>query len=86
MLGSERGASMIIVQHIGRERSLQLIPVGVLDNLPFGLFFLFFFACFRGAGTGANSCGNSLSVLFLSLVLVSASRLRLLVSLFENLT
>ena len=51
MLGSKGGTSVIIVEHIGREGSLQLIPVDVLDYLPFGLFFLFFFGCFVGART-----------------------------------
>ena len=42
MFSSERGSPMIIVEHIGGERSLKLVPVGILDHFLFGLFLLLF--------------------------------------------
>ena len=42
VLSSECGPSVIIVEHVGGEWSLKLVPVGVFDHLLFRLFLLLF--------------------------------------------
>ena len=80
MLGSECGAPMVIVKHVGGQRSLELISVYVLHNFLFQLLLLFLLVDAFCWATARASCGNnSLFVLFSSLFLVSgAAGLRML--------
>ena len=80
MLGSECWAPVVIVKHVGGQRSLELISVYVLHNFLFRLLFLFLLVdAFCGATAGASRGNNSLFVLFSSLILVSsAAGLRML--------
>ena len=40
VLSSESRASVIIVEHVGGEGSLEFVPVGILDHFFLGLFLL----------------------------------------------
>ena len=42
MLSSESRSSVIIVEHVGGEWPLKLVPVGVFDHFLFGLLLLLF--------------------------------------------
>jgi len=42
VLSSECRPSVIVIEHVGGEGSLELVPVGILDHLLFRLFLLFF--------------------------------------------
>lgn len=79
MLRSESGSSVIIVEHVGGQWPFDLVPIGVLDHLLFGLLLLFLLhLCFGGAARRASCGGNSLLMLVCGLILVSAPRLGLL--------
>jgi len=80
VLGSECGAPVVIVKHVGGQRSLELISVYVLHNFLFQLLLLFLLVDAFCWATARASCGNnSLFVLFSSLFLVSgAAGLRML--------
>lgn len=71
---------MVIVKHVGGQRSLELISVYVLHNFLFQLLLLFLLVDAFCWATARASCGNnSLFVLFSSLFLVSgAAGLRML--------
>ena len=79
VLHSERGASVVIVKHVGGEGPLELISVDVLHNFLFRLLFLLLpGGAFGGAAARASGGCNSRFVFFRGLVLVSAAGLRLL--------
>ena len=42
VLSSERGSSVIIVEHVGGEWSLKLVPVGIFHHFLFRLLLLLF--------------------------------------------
>ena len=42
VLSSECRPSVIVIEHVGGEGSLELVPVGILDHLLFGLLLLLF--------------------------------------------
>ena len=72
---------MIIVEHVGGEWPLKLVPVGVFDHFLFGLLLLLFLRLgFIWAARHASSRSNSLLELVLGFVFVSAARLCLLCS------
>lgn len=72
VFSAECRASVIIVEHICRERSLKFVPVGILDYLLFGLLLLLFLSCFsRGATNGSS---RSRLLLVSCLAIMSAAR------------
>ena len=66
---------MIIVEHVGGERSLDLISILVPHNLLLRLFLLLFLACaFSWAGSRAGGgSGDALLLLLGSFLLVSGA-------------
>lgn len=71
MLLAEGGAPVIIVKHVGGEGSLELISIGVLHHLLFGLLLLLLLGeAFCGAARRASGRGDALLVLICSLTLV----------------
>ena len=80
MFGPKSWASVIIVEHVGREGSFEFIPVGVLHHFLFSLLFLLFFGlCFARAAQGSSG-RNTRLLLLQSLILVSSAGLRLFYS------
>ena len=78
MFGPKSWASVIIVEHVGWEGSLELIPVGVLHHFLFCLLFLLFFGLsFARAAHGSSSRCHPWLLLLQSLIFVSGARLRL---------
>ena len=73
MLSAEHRAPVIIVEHVGGERSLDLISILVSHNLLLCLFLLLLFACTFSwaAGCAGGGSGDPLLLLLGSLFLVS---------------
>ena len=76
VLEAEGRASVVIVEHVGGEGSLELISLSVLDNLLFGLLFLFLLSAFAWAAVARSSC-NARFMLLCSLVFVASAASRL---------
>lgn len=82
VLTAQGGAAVVVVKHVGGERSLEFIPVGVLDHLFLYLLFLFLLRAqwFEGSCSCAHSSRYALLVLLGGLFLVFAAGLRLFYS------
>ena len=80
MFGPKSWASVIIVEHVGREGSFELIPVGVLHHFLFCLLFLLFFGLGFARAARGSSGRHARLMLIMSLILVSSAGLRLFYS------
>ena len=76
VLSAKHGSSVIIVEHVCRERSLEFIAVDIFWRLFLRFLFLFFlyrFTLFVEVGRGSQYIVETLLVLFFSFQLVTST-------------